>query len=112
MFKLLSIKKRADGFESPGDNDFITKDSGAEDMDILADGPQRDLGPNTEISTISADDDPTGYENDGFDSQDGGNGFPLKNEGLGEPQNPGTDDTTHPEPNTTEMFGLTGNPGG
>jgi hypothetical protein len=110
MFKLLSIKKRADGFESPGDNDFITKDSGEQDMDILADGPQRDLGPNTEISTIGADDDPDPYSSDGFDSQEGGNGFPMDNQAMGEPQNPGTDDTNLKEPDTSEMFGLIGHP--
>jgi len=36
--------------------------AGEQDMDILADGPQRDLGPNTEISTISVEEDDFGFE--------------------------------------------------
>jgi hypothetical protein len=88
MFKLLSIKKRADGFESPGDNDFITK---------------------------GADDDPSGYDEDpGFDNQDGGNGFPMKETiSLDEPQNPGTDDTNLKDPDSIQQeFQLMGHPGG
>lgn len=67
MFKLLSIlRARADGFEQPGDNDFITQYSCNE--------------PSHEVK--GADDDPANYENDGFDSQVPGNdGFPMKNEG-------------------------------
>ena len=120
--------------------------AGEQDMDILADGPQRDLGPNTEISTISveeddfgfedspskkradgfespgdndfitkgADDDPSGYDEDpGFDNQEGGNGFPMKDLALDEPLNPGTDDTNLKDPGGVQQeFQLLGHPGG